>query len=219
MVTAQNSERTLLKDRAYVEIKRNIQNGTFVPGRFLSERWLATWLGMSKTPVKAALERLAQEDLVIISPQQGIAVRELSLKDVVDQFEMRRALETFVVGAIAGALNVKQCAGIERNLVGQKSALHRRSLGKFVELDTSFHLLLCDALGNDAISQCLTQQRQKINRVISRVMDTDPGRLKEAISEHEALYRVLKAGRRELAVKMIDQHLNVGKLLLLTSYQ
>src|SRR5215831_7744368 len=63
---------SLLKERAYDELKRRILNDDYPPGSFLAERRLAEELGMSKTPVKAALERLELEGFLLVSPQQGI---------------------------------------------------------------------------------------------------------------------------------------------------
>ena len=61
-----NGERTLLKDRAYDELKNLILDETFSPGTFLSERQLAARLGMSKTPIRSALERLEAEAFVAV---------------------------------------------------------------------------------------------------------------------------------------------------------
>src|SRR5262245_19915412 len=100
--------RGLLKERAYAEIKRRIVRGDYNAQTFLAERQLADGLGMSKTPVRAALERLEQEGLVTISPQQGIIVRDLSVHEIADQYEMRIALETYVARTVAGRLTPAQ---------------------------------------------------------------------------------------------------------------
>src|SRR5437899_8390145 len=96
--------RALLKDRAYDRIKVRLLNDDYPPGSFLSERQLAENLGMSKTPVKAALERLESEGFISVSPQQGIVVRELSVHEIADQYEIRAALESYTVRALAGRL-------------------------------------------------------------------------------------------------------------------
>ena len=83
--------RNLLKDRAYTELKARILRGDCEPGTFLSERQIVGWLRMSKTPIRAALEKLETEGLVRVSPQQGILVREMSIHDIADQFEIRAA--------------------------------------------------------------------------------------------------------------------------------
>ena len=67
--------RSFLKERAYDDIKKRLLSDAYPPGTFLSERQLALSLGMSKTPVKAALERLESEGFITVSPQQGIVVR------------------------------------------------------------------------------------------------------------------------------------------------
>jgi DNA-binding GntR family transcriptional regulator len=91
-----------MKEAAYAEIKKRILSGEFDQGRFLSERQLAVQLAMSQTPARAALEKLQIEGLVTISPQQGIVVCEISVHDLADQFEVREALEVFVVRHLAG---------------------------------------------------------------------------------------------------------------------
>src|SRR5262245_22898698 len=112
---------SLLKERAYDEIKRRIMTGDCTPGTFLSERQMALQLGMSKTPVRAALERLEQEGFVTISPQQGIIVRDLSIHEIADQYEIRAALETFVARSLAGRLTPAQVERLRDNLRAQQS--------------------------------------------------------------------------------------------------
>lgn len=210
-------KRPLLKDKAYSAIKNRIQDATFAPGAFLSERQLATLLGMSKTPVKAALERLELEGFVFISPQQGIAVCELSIKEVAEQFELRKALETFVVNAIAGQLNQQQLDLIDCNLVQQSSAASNSDVERLVELDTEFHLLLCELFGNSAIKDCMLQHRSKMHRVIRQVMANGVGRLTEAVKEHKGIYAAIKSGNSARAVALMEKHLEYGKRYLLSS--
>src|SRR5262245_51497417 len=96
------SDRSLLKDRAYEKIKTQLLTDEFPPGTFLSERRLAGSLGMSKTPVKAALERLATEGFLSISPQQGIVVRQPSIQEIADLYEIRAVLESYALRTLAG---------------------------------------------------------------------------------------------------------------------
>src|SRR5919201_402849 len=71
-----------MKARAYAEIKKFLQRGDLAPGSFVAERQLAAGLGMSKTPVRAALERLEAEGFVAISPQQGIIIRDSANQEI-----------------------------------------------------------------------------------------------------------------------------------------
>ncbi len=114
-------DRGLLKEQAYVELKQLILSGAIAPGSFLAERQLAGRLGMSKTPVRAALERLELEGFVTVSPQQGILVRDLSLHEIADQYEIRIALEAFVVRHVAGRLAAPQVERLRDNLHEQEA--------------------------------------------------------------------------------------------------
>src|SRR6266567_4439531 len=97
-----DSPRSFLKDRAYELIKQRLLNNDYPPGSFLSERQLAENLGMSKTPIKGALERLESEGFITVSPQQGIVVRELSVHEIADQYEIRGVLESYTLRSLAG---------------------------------------------------------------------------------------------------------------------
>src|SRR6187549_1855387 len=140
--------RRLLADRAYDALKTSLQTGKYPPGSFLSERQLAAGLGMSKTPLKSALIRLEQEGFVKISPQQGIVVREPSVQEIVELFDLREAIETFAVQRVAGRLTSDQAAGLRENLRKQAAAVRERRVGDATRLDTEFHAQICGFLGN-----------------------------------------------------------------------
>ena len=134
--------------RAYEEIKRLIVSGEFPPDTFLSERQLAARLGMSKTPVHIALKRIETEGFVVISPQQGIVVRGLAPADILDQYELREAIESFVVRKLAGTLDAPRVALLRQSLSEQEAALRGGDFARCLELDAAFHLLLASLLGN-----------------------------------------------------------------------
>jgi DNA-binding GntR family transcriptional regulator len=211
-----NTEKSLLKQRAYEELKLRIQNTTFAPGKFLSERQLAAQLGMSKTPVKAALERLEAEGFVAVSPQQGIVVRDLSVHEIADQFEIRLALETFVLRGVAGKLNADEAGRLRENLRQQQQAKKNRNVRSSVELDAEFHWLFCQFLGNHEIIRVMVQLRDKIHRVITRVFQQDLERLSASYREHVAIADAVLQGNADAAAKAIEEHLNYGKQFLLS---
>ncbi len=207
--------RSLLQDRAYDELKKLIQSGAFASGTFLSERGLARDLGMSKTPVRAALVRLDIEGFVSVSPQQGIVVREPSLAEIVDLFDIRAALETYVVRRISGKLAAAQKAELKRNLHDQSEASRKGDDTGLTLLDTDFHCLLCSFLGNAEIERVMGQLRDKLHRVILRVMRQAAGRTKTAFQEHASIAEAVIAGKGEEAARRIEKHLEFGKRFLI----
>lgn len=108
-----------LRDRAYAQIKAEILDGALVPGTAISEAERADVLGMSRSPVREALQQLARDGLVEVFPKRGTFVAELTPRDVREAFELREAVEA-------------ACARL---------AAARRSSADLAELDAA-----CDAI-------------------------------------------------------------------------
>jgi DNA-binding GntR family transcriptional regulator len=213
---AATADKSLLKQQAYDELKGLIQNATFEPGAFLSERQLSAQLGMSKTPVKAALERLEAEGFVAVSPQQGIVVRDLSIHEIADQFEIRMALESFVLRNIAGKLSDEQAARLKDNLRQQQQAAKQSDVATSARLDSAFHTLFCEFHGNQEILRVMLQLREKMHRVVTRVFGQNWDRLTPSYREHKAIADAVLAGDADQATAALEEHLNYGKQLLLS---
>ena len=208
--------RTLLQDRAYERLKDLIQSGSLPAGSFHTERLLSERLGMSKTPVRSALARLDLEGFVSVSPQIGVSVREPSLQEIVDLFDLRVALETFVVRSVAGRLRPAQAARLRENLREQRECAQADDAPALTRLDTSFHLLFCEFLDNREITRVLVHLRDKLHRVILHVMTHAAGRLRPAVAEHAAIADAVLRGRGDLAAERVRRHLDFGKHTLLT---
>jgi DNA-binding GntR family transcriptional regulator len=204
----------LLKEQAYEELKGLIVSGELPPGTFLSERSLAARLGMSKTPIRTALERLQMERFVTISPQQGIIVRGLSLAEINDHYDLRTALETFVVSRLAGRLTPDQSAALDANLQATAAAAEVRDKPRFMALDTEFHLMLCESLGNQEILRVMEHQRDKFMRVIMPLIERHGERLSQTLAEHSGIIEAVREGNGALAADRIARHLNAGRQLL-----
>ncbi|MCA9121705.1 MAG: GntR family transcriptional regulator [Planctomycetaceae bacterium] len=208
--------KSLLKDRAYAELKRLILNTTFSPGDFLSERQLAERLTMSKTPVKAALQRLESEGFIAVSPQQGIVVRELSIHEIADQFEIRLALESHVLRMVAGKLTDDEGTRLTNNLAQQRSMVATHDYSQAVQLDTEFHMMICEFHGNREFMRVMLQLRERMHRVIARVLEQDRDRNAASVEEHAAIAEAILAGDADRAAGCLKEHLEYGKQFLLT---
>ena len=207
--------RRLLADRAYDALKSSLQSGKYPPGTFLSERQLALGLGMSKTPLKSALVRLEQEGFLRISPQQGILVREPSVQEIVELFDLREAIETFVVQRIAGKLGPNQIAHLRENVRKQAEAVRKSDVGDATRLDTEFHMMVCGFLGNREMSQTLARMREKLHILILGNLTRRPQRLSTSYREHAAIAVALIKGRGSHAADLVRKHLDYGRNLVL----
>jgi DNA-binding GntR family transcriptional regulator len=223
---------SLLKERAYDVLKRRILDDDYPPGTFLAERRLAEELGMSKTPVKAALERLELEGFICVSPQQGIVVREFSVHEIADLYEIRAALESYTMRLIAGRLSEAQVARLRANLAALKKIGSQaepgnqwggaepgnqkgRDVSSAVVLDAEFHILFTRFLGNREFLRVMEHLRHKMHRVITKAFHLNPGRIDTSYEEHKAIVDVVIAGDGRRASKLIESHLEKGKQLIL----
>ncbi len=204
--------RSLLKEQAYAEIKQFILRGDLTSGTFLVERQLAKQLAMSKTPVRAALERLEAEGFVSVSPQQGIVIRELTVPEIADQYEIRAALESYVLRAVAGKLTADQVARLRANLQKQALLHDAPDVERGVMLDAEFHLLFSTFLGNAEIQRVMSQLRERMHRVIMRVFQHNPQRIGTSYEEHCAIAEAVYGG--DGAAELLERHLEVGKQFL-----
>lgn len=208
--------RELLKDQAFRKLKDMILSGEYPPGTVLSEQQLSETLGMSKAPIRSSIERLDFDGYVRVAPQQGIVVAELSLEAVIDHFELRTALETYVVGRLVGKLTDSQRNEIEANLALQREVAAQSDLKTYRGIDIEFHLLLARAHGNAEIERVMTRQTEKLQRIITRIIGQHPPRMLEGTLEHAAILQAMLGGSEEEAVRLMQEHLAWGRRFLAT---
>ena len=208
---ALQGSRGLLKDDAYERLKQLIQTQVFKPGTFLSERELAARMGMSKTPVRSALERLQTEGFVQISPQQGAVVREPSLHEIVDMIDLRIALEPYVLRRLVGRLSPQQLQRLRENLKQQEWVVEAHDVRRCTQLDADFHLMFCEFLGNQEIVRLMRSLRDRLFRTVLRIFTQDVARIRNSYREHLAIVDALEAGDGDQAAGLLVTHLEYSK--------
>ncbi|WP_203567675.1 GntR family transcriptional regulator [Aestuariimicrobium ganziense] len=209
------SGRALLKDQAHDYIKHQILEGHYPPGRFLTERELTRALGMSKTPIRAAFERLEEQGLVTIAAQRGVVVTDLSPREVADHYDIRIALETFVVNQLAGQLPEDDQARLQQILDEQAEMVEELDLAGFTHSDADFHVALAACAGNNEIVRVMRYQRDRLHRVARTIGNRDPNVPTISLQEHRAILEAVVAGDSELATRRVVEHLTNGKRFLL----
>ena len=208
--------RELLKDVAFRKLKEMILSGEYPPGTVLSEQQLSESLGMSKAPIRSSIERLDFDGYVRVAPQQGIVVAELSLEDVIDHFELRNALETYVVGRLAGRLTETHRQALQDNLDRQRTLAEALDLESYRGSDIEFHVLLARAHGNTEIERVMTRQTEKLQRIITRIIGQHGPRMLEGTLEHADILQAIQDGDAAEAVRLMEDHLAWGRKFLAT---
>lgn len=205
-----------LKEKAYIELRQHLLNGTIKPGDYLTERTLVEMLGMSRTPIRAALERLDAEGLAKYTPNKGLVVVEISLQQAVDLYDYRIALECYVVRKLASyGWTGEETEWFRNNLREQEHYAIAEDHVKFTDADAMFHKQLARVCGNGEIVQAMERIRDKLHQVALRVLRKDRQRISVSCNDHKLIFEHIVQGNGDEAAAAMERHLEYGKQILI----
>src|SRR5574340_488267 len=127
-----------LTSLAYDSIKRYILDGKLDEDARLTEEFLSTALGISKSPIREALNRLEAEGLIRIEPRRGAYLRDFSTKDIADLYDLREALETHVV--LTAALSPELISELKQSVRRMRKFLKDNDKPHYIDEDMDFGL-------------------------------------------------------------------------------
>lgn len=145
-----------LTDRAYRALEEEIVTLRIPPGAVVSEAILSRRLGVGRTPVREALQRLAREWLVVILPRRGIVVSEIDPVRQLRLLEARREIERFLARSAAKRSTAAQRARFAEIASGMDQAAQRADDLAFMRLDREFNLLLLEAASNEFAASAMS---------------------------------------------------------------
>ena len=138
-----------LTDRAYADLEEMIVTLKLAPGTAVSEQELAQGLGIGRTPIREALQRLAREGLVAILPRRGILVSEINVKRQLRLLEVRRELERLIARSAARRATVEERAEFERIASRFQQSAKANDDVAFMRTDREFNTLCSSASHNE----------------------------------------------------------------------
>lgn len=205
-------------DHAYEMIWRQLITDERKPGDRLTDTELAAQLGLSRTPVRQALHRLAQEDLIRLDARRGFSVREFSAGDVIDIYEVRAVLEVLALRLAAARITTEHIEEQLQSLFRVRAALRTQrddhSVLLHLEADLKFHNWLIKTSGNHRLIRILAGLRSQ--QILYQYWDTSyPERNEAAADEHEAILLALAAGDTTKAEASLGQHILNARIRVL----
>ena len=192
-------------DKVYDELKAMAINYALRPGERLNEIELSKRLGVSRTPLREALNRLSTEGFLRFIPGRGFYCRELNPKEIFDLFELRKAIEISGVRLSAHRAKAEQIEAIERFLEETGPEVGDRTTEQLVRLDETFHEKLMEMSGNAEMLHVLSNVNARIRFV--RWIDMDPARRPMTQKEHRAVISALRCNDEQEAVNILDKHI------------
>ena len=196
-----------LTDKAYAAIKEAIISNELAPGTMLAEESLAAQLGISRTPIRAALQRLQLEKIVVSSGKK-LVVAEVTAQDVRDIDVIRIHLEPLSIQLIAqrGGLTARQLSQLHSCNERQREAAENGDSLSFLEQDTLFHITLAQLSGNHFLYELVSKSNLTIQR-----FHTLTGTLSQnapvAVEEHKAILDALEQKDYAQAEAALRAHL------------
>lgn len=201
-------------DHAYELIWRQLSTGDRNPGERLADTELALQFGLSRTPVRQALHRLAQEELVRFDARHGFSVPVFTRQDVHEIYDVRSALEVLALRLAAPRLSLDELEDQRRRLDEARAALQTRldqtALILHLRTDLAFHNLLIRTAGNGRLLRTLAALRSQQALFQYRDMSFPAASL-AAGDEHEAILLALIAGNINRAAELMAQHVSNAK--------
>lgn len=207
-----------LRELVFETMREAIINGQLRPGERMMEIQLAEEMGVSRTPVREAIRKLELEGLVVMIPRKGAYVAGLSLKDIADVFEIRRALEGLAAELAADRITDQELENLERYLVKISEEIECGDLNKVVEIDTDFHTLLYQASRNSKLTQIINNLREQIQRFRTTSLSL-PGRMRVALDEHRKIVEAISSRDGELARKIAQEHIENAENSMMSMVQ
>ena len=198
--------RVSVADQVASILRQRILKGELRPGMPLQEVPLAASLGVSRNTMREATRILSLEGLLTRSIHRGVAVSQLSLKDVQEIYHLRRMLEIPAV-LTAKTNDADVLPELKNAFEGYEQAVQDRDWVRAVEFDLQFHTLLIRFHRNrrlESFYQKLIGELRMGMVLVDRGYD-DPGRL---VPAHRRLYQLLSAGKLKQCAALLAQHLD-----------
>jgi DNA-binding GntR family transcriptional regulator len=198
--------RVSVADQVASVLRQRILQGELRPGTQLQEVPLAASLGVSRNTMREATRILALEGLLKRSIHRGVAVSQLSLKDVKEIYHLRRMLE---IPAVLGAKkpDAETLAEIRNALNGYEQAVRESDWSRAVAFDLQFHSLLIRFHRNRRLESFYQKLigEVRVGMVLVDRSHDDPGAL---IPVHRKLYQLLQTGKVKDCAALLEQHLD-----------
>jgi DNA-binding GntR family transcriptional regulator len=189
------------------EIRARIIDGSFPPGIQLGEAQLAAQLQVSRGPVREALQRLIQEELLDGRPHRGVFVAELGPEDIADVYRARRAVERTAAEVVVERGDAGALETLAQLVERMDAAAQGGRWSNVVDLDRRFHQLLVDAAGSKRLSRMYRTLLAETAMCMAALEPAYPVR-RDIVQEHRQLLEGLRAGDLALVLARTDEHLD-----------
>jgi len=195
-----------LADQAYGAIRSRILTGDMAPGEFIREQEVSLALGVSRTPVREALGRLASEGFLERIPHRGFRVPDEPLGTLMELYPIVSALEL-----VAGRLALPRLTPSDIQKlrdINERMARSRDSgdVGALIDLNNQFHRLIAQRSGSIRLNEMLDDLRGQLSR-LELWFYSQESRAEESVAEHDEMIRAIEGGNHARALELLEHNM------------
>lgn len=195
-----------VNQQIYRILRRDIVHCLIPPGTPLSEKEVSIRFDVSRQPVREAFIKLAENGLIQIRPQRGSYVNKISLVQVRNGCFVRQAIECAVARRAAGMMTDSYCYQLEQNLNQQRTAIERKQLNDFFQLDDEFHQKLAQIADCQLAWDTIENLKATMDRV--RYMSLDHVSPPEMLlRQHQDIFDALEKRDADAVDQAMTHHL------------
>ena len=207
VVLIYSGEGESLRDSVYNSLKKAIMTGVLLPDERLMEIPIANQLGVSRTPVREAIQRLEKELLVISSPRCGAKVAGITYKAVKDALDVRIGVETMVVRFATENITVDQLEELKNINNEIRQTLDEGNVVKISDLDNLLHRKIVEATGNNVLKDIMRMLEEHVLRYRYEYIKSIKGSSR-IVEEHDLIIEALENKDVEAASKYMMDHIS-----------
>lgn len=197
-----------LADQAYRAIRTRILNGQLGMGEFIREQEVSEALGVSRTPVREALGRLASEGFLERIPHRGFRVPDDQWDTLLELYPIVSALE-LLAGRMAlsnlTATDVERLKELNRDL---SRCQEEGEVRRCIEVNNEFHQVICERSGSRRLCDLLNDLRSQLGR-LEVWYYSQPECAAESVAEHDDLIRAIETGDHERALSLLEHNMSL----------
>jgi len=198
------------------ELKRLIYAGEHKPGERLNEAALALRMGTSRGPIREAIRILTGMGLVTAVPNRGVFVRQISVREMLEIYELRALVFGFAAERATEHISEEHKQTFERLLTQMDAACDAGDGNLYYDLNLQFHALILTLSGNQRAQQAYDDYIKELHLYRRRYFNA-PGNMRRSNVEHRAIYEAIAKGAQARAKTVAERHVLSGRQRLLAT--
>ena len=200
------------------ELKRLIYSGEIAPGDRLNEVNLASRMGTSRGPIREAIRILTGLGLVTAVPNRGVFVRQVSIREMLENYELRTLLFGHAAEQACEHIDQESQAKLKDSLDQMDKACVAGDGATYYEMNLHFHALILQLSGNHRLHQAYDELVKEMH-LFRRSFFNSPGNMRRSNKEHRAIYEAIISHEPRRTKNLAEKHVQSGRTRVLAKLE